>query len=133
MLALRNAIEIGVIAANFGSLMIFASDCFTIEPNELLNIKYLFRVLKYNQQNIYQLATGAAQPHVYAKDFSNFFCRSNYIRCANSCGYLLQVCHQWAKRFCLEYTYQRSHAYENGGHGPLAHNCICSRVNRCHN
>ncbi|MDC3051932.1 N-6 DNA methylase [Acidimicrobiaceae bacterium] len=51
---------------------IFASDCFTIKPNELLNIKYLFRVLKYNQQNIYNLATGAAQPHVYAKDFNNF-------------------------------------------------------------
>ena len=51
---------------------IFASDCFTIKPNELLNINYLFRVLKYNQQNIYNLATGAAQPHVYAKDFENF-------------------------------------------------------------
>ena len=51
---------------------IFASDCFTIKPNELLNIKYLFRVLKYNQQNIFNLATGAAQPHVYAKDFNNF-------------------------------------------------------------
>jgi restriction endonuclease S subunit len=51
---------------------IFASDCFTIEPNNLLDIEYLFRVLKSNQERIYELTTGAAQPHIYPKDFENF-------------------------------------------------------------
>ena len=51
---------------------IYASDCFTIETKENLNLIYLFQVLKARQKEIHELSTGTAQPHVYIKDFKNF-------------------------------------------------------------
>lgn len=49
---------------------IFATDCCVIfSKNESCYLtKYLFEVLKLQQDAIYRLQTGAAQPHVYAVD-----------------------------------------------------------------
>ena len=55
---------------NFFNKPIFASDCFTIQPNELqkVDIKYIYGVLKSKQKDIYKLQKGVAQKHVYPKD-----------------------------------------------------------------
>ena len=51
---------------------VWASDCFSIISNEnnCLN-NYLYFFLKKNQENIYKLQTGTAQPHVYSNTISN--------------------------------------------------------------
>jgi hypothetical protein len=50
---------------------IWASDCFSIEPNnKMLNNSYLYYYLKFIQNKIYKLQTGSGQPHVYSKDIS---------------------------------------------------------------
>ncbi|WP_342268461.1 restriction endonuclease subunit S [Spiroplasma endosymbiont of Aspidapion aeneum] len=48
----------------------YAADCFSIESKNtnLLKQKYLNYYLLKNQNNIYKLSRGSAQPHVYAKD-----------------------------------------------------------------
>lgn len=52
---------------------IFASDCSTIQPkdNRLLS-KFLYRLLKYKQEEFYALQVGMGQPHVYPKDYLDF-------------------------------------------------------------
>jgi type I restriction enzyme M protein len=58
---------------NFYTEKIFATDCFTIESNpNSLNQEFLFRILKGRQKDIFEMQSGAAQPHVYARDFDNF-------------------------------------------------------------
>ncbi|MDB2475469.1 N-6 DNA methylase [Paracoccaceae bacterium] len=58
---------------SFHEQPIFASDCFTvISKDENLNQKFLFHLLKFKQQSIYQMQTGGGQPHVYARDFDKF-------------------------------------------------------------
>jgi type I restriction enzyme, S subunit len=55
---------------NFFKIPIFASDCTTIQSldeNEILT-KYVYYMLKGQQNKIYGLQTGAGQPHIYAKD-----------------------------------------------------------------
>ncbi len=49
---------------------IFASDCLTISENINYCIEYIYYQLSYRQSEIYDLQTGGAQPHVYAKDIS---------------------------------------------------------------
>lgn len=46
---------------------IWASDC-NVLTSSAINIKFIFFALKYQQQRIYSLQSGGAQPHVYAKD-----------------------------------------------------------------
>ena len=52
---------------------IWASDCFSIIPlnNTYLNNTYLYYYLKSIQYKIYNLQSGAAQPHLYSKDIRN--------------------------------------------------------------
>ena len=51
---------------------VWASDCFSIEPNEdIFNPSYLFCYLKNIQNIIYNLQSGGGQPHVYIKDINN--------------------------------------------------------------
>ena len=50
---------------------VWASDCFSIIPNEKLLNNYLYYILKSIQQKIYKLQSGTAQPHVYSKDLKN--------------------------------------------------------------
>jgi len=51
---------------------IWASDCFSIIPiNNILNNNYLYYYLKSIQKSIYELQSGAGQPHVYSKDLLN--------------------------------------------------------------
>ena len=49
---------------------IFATDCCVISSKDESRFmtRYLFEVLKHQQNAIYRLQTGAAQPHVYAAD-----------------------------------------------------------------
>lgn len=55
---------------NYFEQAIFASDCTTIQTdNKLLNTKFLYHLLKHEQNAFYQLQKGGAQPHVYGKDF----------------------------------------------------------------
>ena len=51
---------------------IWASDCNVLQSyNKNINIKYIYVILKLNQDNIYKLQKGTAQPHVYASDIGN--------------------------------------------------------------
>ena len=57
---------------NYWDIPIFASDCITIKGKENEAItKYIYYVLKFNQDKIYSLARGQAQPHVYKSDLEN--------------------------------------------------------------
>ena len=59
---------------NFYNEKLWLSDAFSVastDENILLD-KYLFQVLKNRQEEIYSYQKGAAQKHVYPKDFENF-------------------------------------------------------------
>ncbi len=58
---------------NYWSVPIFASDCSTVEViDNKQNIKFVYYYLQSKQEFIYKnLISGAAQPHVYAKDIAN--------------------------------------------------------------
>jgi restriction endonuclease S subunit len=47
---------------------VWASDCFSIIPKDIINNNYLYYFLKMFQDKIYKLQTGTAQPHIYSKD-----------------------------------------------------------------
>jgi type I restriction enzyme M protein len=69
----KNTITISASGANAGYVNfwkdpIFASDCTTINSNDDNFIYYVFNVLKGIQSDIFSLARGAAQPHVYPDD-----------------------------------------------------------------
>ncbi len=51
----------------------WTSDCFSIIPNyDIVNNNYLYYLLKFSLQNkIYNLQSGAGQPHVYSKDLKS--------------------------------------------------------------
>jgi len=55
---------------NYFETPIFASDCTTIQSSDESKrlTRYVYLFLKSKQKNIYNLQTGAGQPHVYAKD-----------------------------------------------------------------
>ena len=59
---------------NYFTTPIFASDCFTISPNDnsKLSTKFLYLILKSKQEEIYKLQVGGAQPHIYPKSFIGF-------------------------------------------------------------
>ena len=56
---------------SYWNVPIFVSDAFSVEPNEELNLRYLYHWLLNNQENIYQLKRGGVVPHVYAKDLAH--------------------------------------------------------------
>jgi type I restriction-modification system DNA methylase subunit/restriction endonuclease S subunit len=72
-----NTITISASGANAGFINlwkepIFASDCTTVLGKNLNETLYLYNVLKnYLQEEIFSLARGAAQPHVYPDDIAN--------------------------------------------------------------
>lgn len=49
----------------------WASDCSVVEASEESNIEFLFHLMTWNQQRIYALQSGGAQPHVYPKDLNS--------------------------------------------------------------
>ena len=54
---------------NFWDIPIFASDCNTIKGREgIAETKYIYHLLKLNQEEIFSLSRGQAQPHVYKSD-----------------------------------------------------------------
>ena len=58
---------------NYWSIPIFASDCSTVElKDNKQNVKFIYYYMKSMQEFIYKnMRSGAAQPHVYAKDIAN--------------------------------------------------------------
>jgi restriction endonuclease S subunit len=69
----KNSITISASGANAGFVnfwkeAIFASDCTTINSTNDDFIYYVFNILKGIQSDIFSLARGAAQPHVYPDD-----------------------------------------------------------------
>src|SRR5690554_2353514 len=69
----KNTITISASGANAGFVnfwkdSIFASDCTTINSENDDFIYYVFNILKGIQPDIFSLARGAAQPHVYPDD-----------------------------------------------------------------
>jgi len=40
------------------------------EKSKEANIKYIYHILKFNQENIYKLQKGSVQSHVYASDLA---------------------------------------------------------------
>lgn len=73
----KNTITISASGANAGYVNfwneeIFASDCTTIYSENITLTTYAYNVLKVNQNKLFDLARGSAQPHVYPKDIENF-------------------------------------------------------------
>lgn len=71
----KNVITISASGANAGFVnfwreQIFASDCTTVLGENDFTSLYLFNVLKLIQNDIFGLARGSAQPHVYPTDIS---------------------------------------------------------------
>ena len=58
---------------NYWQIPIFASDCSTVELKDTKqNIKFVYYYMQSMQELIYkEMRSGAAQPHVYAKDIAN--------------------------------------------------------------
>jgi type I restriction enzyme, S subunit len=53
------------------NIPIFASDCTTIQTkNKEISIRFIYSFLKSNQNEIYKLQKGIAQPHIYPKDLA---------------------------------------------------------------
>lgn len=72
----ENTITISASGANAGFVnfwreKIFASDCTTVRAKTDLETIYIYNFLKTIQENIYGLARGSAQPHVYPDDIKN--------------------------------------------------------------
>jgi type I restriction enzyme S subunit len=53
---------------SFHDYPIFASDCSTIEENHKISIHFVFYFLQLNQEKIYKMQTGGAQPHIHPSD-----------------------------------------------------------------
>ena len=53
---------------SFHSYPIFASDCSTIESSEKYSVEYIYYFLQLNQERIYRMQTGGAQPHIHPSD-----------------------------------------------------------------
>ncbi|GAB1370742.1 hypothetical protein MASR1M45_08040 [Candidatus Kapaibacterium sp.] len=73
---LENTITISASGAyagyvNFWREKIFASDCTTVRTENITNTMYIYYLLKFIQNDIYGLARGQAQPHVYPTDIEN--------------------------------------------------------------
>lgn len=51
---------------------VWASDCSYIDRNDTNLIYYIYLLMKVSSNEILNLQTGSAQPHVYAKDINNF-------------------------------------------------------------
>lgn len=73
----KNIITISASGANAGYVNfwneeIFASDCTTIYSENITFTTYAYNILKVNQNKLFDLARGSAQPHVYPKDIENF-------------------------------------------------------------
>lgn len=71
-----NTITISASGANAGyvgfhSYPIYASDCSTIEENEVYDIKFLYYLLSSKQADITKMQAGGAQPHVYPENVNN--------------------------------------------------------------
>lgn len=54
----------------FHNSPIFASDCSTIEEDSKYSINYIYFCLVKNQEYIYKLQTGGAQPHIHPCDIA---------------------------------------------------------------
>lgn len=70
---MENTITISASGANAGFVnfwteKIFASDCTTVRADNEVSTKFIFAYLQSIQENIFDLARGAAQPHVYSDD-----------------------------------------------------------------
>ena len=70
---MENTITISASGANAGFVnfwteKIFASDCITVRADNDVSTKYIFVYLQSIQESIFDLARGAAQPHVYPDD-----------------------------------------------------------------
>ena len=66
----KNTITISASGANAGFINfyecpIFASDCSTIEESDEYSVEFIFYLLKNRQNEVTNLQTGGAQPHVY--------------------------------------------------------------------
>ncbi|MDR2580116.1 MAG: restriction endonuclease subunit S [Fibromonadaceae bacterium] len=58
---------------NFWQENIFASDCTTVRGESDIDTILIYQHLKLNQENIFRLAKGSAQPHVYPKDIKDIW------------------------------------------------------------
>jgi type I restriction enzyme S subunit len=72
----RNTITVSASGANAGFINfwreeIFASDCTTVRGETDFDTMLMFHHLKMNQENIFRLAKGSAQPHVYPSDIKD--------------------------------------------------------------
>lgn len=50
---------------------IWASDCSVVEADKNSDIKFIYQLMMLNQQKIYSLQSGGAQPHIYPKDLNS--------------------------------------------------------------
>tara|TARA_A100001391_G_scaffold189488_1_gene160992 strand:+ start:775 stop:1932 length:1158 start_codon:yes stop_codon:yes gene_type:complete len=69
----ENAITVSASGAYAGyvayhAYKFWASDCSVVEASERTDIRFIGHLLRWNQNRIYALQSGGAQPHVYPKD-----------------------------------------------------------------
>jgi type I restriction enzyme S subunit len=75
----KNVITISASGAYAGyvayhNCKIWASDCSVLYAKKSNNIEYLYYLLVYNQDFIYALQSGGAQPHIFPKDIAGIMC-----------------------------------------------------------
>ena len=68
-----DVITISASGANAGYIAyhdypIFASDCSTIESSDQYDVKFIYYALLYHQQELIEMQTGGAQPHIHPKE-----------------------------------------------------------------
>lgn len=73
----KNIITISASGANAGFVNfwneeVYASDCTSIIIKDLTTTLYTYNLLKINQNMLFDLARGSAQPHVYPDDIKSF-------------------------------------------------------------
>lgn len=56
---------------SYHSQKIWASDCSVLQAKSCSNIQFIYQYLLLNQNRIYTLQSGGAQPHIYPKDIEN--------------------------------------------------------------
>ena len=57
---------------SYWTIPVFLSDSFSVEPNEKLNVKYVYYFLKNIQQKIFATKKGSGVPHVHGSSISKF-------------------------------------------------------------
>jgi restriction endonuclease S subunit/type I restriction-modification system DNA methylase subunit len=117
---------------------VWASDCFSIIPKpELIQNKYLYYYLKSQQDDIYKIQTGVAQPHIYSKDISKLKIPIPSLqaqqRIVERLDYLYETCTETSRSLIEQFKTKKAMVVEMGTEGvettPLGEVCEINQGN----